>query len=171
MKVVHAAYLYSFQLYQAQTRYEDGACHYLYSFKQYQAHTRYEGGACHLFIVSNRTRLIPRPIITSIAHLSILPQRDPLFHTTDLATAARERVGVLLPEHVTHAAARNDLQRAAALPHAERKLCRDRSQVRPGSHTERKPPGQITGRPGSHTERKPPGQITGQARFTHRTRG
>lgn len=40
----------------------------------------------------------------------------------DGATAAREGVGVLLPEHVSHAAAGDDLQAAAALPHAERDL-------------------------------------------------
>lgn len=43
----------------------------------------------------------------------------------DRAAAPRERVGVLLPEHVSHAAAGDDLQAAAALPHAERDLCGD----------------------------------------------
>lgn len=37
----------------------------------------------------------------------------------DSATATGECVGVLLPEHVTHTAARDDLQAAAALPHSE----------------------------------------------------
>lgn len=40
----------------------------------------------------------------------------------DGAAAAWERVGVLLPEHVSHAAARDDLQAATTLPHAERDL-------------------------------------------------
>ena len=40
----------------------------------------------------------------------------------DVAGSAGECVGVLLAEDVAHAAARDDLQRAAALPHAERDL-------------------------------------------------
>ena len=40
----------------------------------------------------------------------------------DVAGAAREGVGVLLAEDVAHAAARDDLQGAAALPHPERDL-------------------------------------------------
>lgn len=40
----------------------------------------------------------------------------------DSAAASREGVGVLLPEHVSHAAAGDDLQAAATLPHAERDL-------------------------------------------------
>lgn len=41
----------------------------------------------------------------------------------DGAAAPREGVGVLLPEHVPHAAAGDDFQAAAALPHAEGDLC------------------------------------------------
>lgn len=37
----------------------------------------------------------------------------------DVATAPGERVGVLLPEDVTHPAAGDDFQAAAALPHSE----------------------------------------------------
>lgn len=37
----------------------------------------------------------------------------------DSAAAAGESVGVLLPEHVAHAAAGDDLQAAPTLPHAE----------------------------------------------------
>lgn len=41
----------------------------------------------------------------------------------DGAAAPGEGVGVLLPEHVAHAAAGDDLQAATTLPHAEGDLC------------------------------------------------
>ena len=45
----------------------------------------------------------------------------------DVAGPAGERVWVLLAEDVAHAAARDDLQRPAALPHPERNLWRART--------------------------------------------
>lgn len=55
----------------------------------------------------------------------MLPHDAPdLLLDVGVGVALRENVRVLLPEHVTHSAAGEDLQTAAALPHAEGDLCR-----------------------------------------------